>query len=314
MTDPEVEALAAALEHPDAAVRRIAVLQAADAAHDHPEPFARATRDPNAGVRLDAVRALEGSASDTGIDALVERLGDEDADVRGAAAESLAEILDKDAAPLLLTHLERTEGPARAPILAALKKLRHADALPYAIEALSDALPSVRREAVGVLGYLHDEIAVPALAAQVASDADAEVRRAAAGALGFSSSDAALLGLLVGLRDADWQTREEAAATLAKLALPRSAAGLVAALKDDYWQVRLKAAYALGRIKARDAAAPLIEALSHPVGNLRKEAAGALGAIGDRAAIPALSLALDDPDIEVRKAAQRALAALAGSA
>jgi HEAT repeat protein len=308
--DPEIAALLTALDDPDAEIRRIGVLQAVDAAEEHPHLFARASRDSDAGVRLEAVRALEGDASDEGVNALVDRLDDDDSEVRTVAALSLAEILDEVAGPVLLRRLETAQGQARAAILGGLRKLRLAEAFLPALASLNDPLAAVRREAVGVLGYLRDAGALPALAERVGRDSDAEVRRAAVGALAFGSGDGVLPGLLSGLRDSDWQTREEAAVTLGRLLLAGSAADLIAALNDDYWQVRLKAANALGKLKEERAVAGLIAALSHPIGNLRKEAADALGAIGHRDAIPALTAALEDPDVEVRKVAERALARL----
>jgi len=311
MPDSEIIALIAALDEADPEIRRIAVMQAADGVHEHPDLFARASRDLDAGVRLEAVKTLEGDASAEGINALVDRLDDEDEEIRGAAAESLAEILDEAAGPVLLARLPGVTGPARAAVLAALRKLRQPGALAPAIALLGDPLALVRREAVRVLGYLRDANALEHLAERVFHDQDAEVRRAALGALGFGGDDLVVSALVQGLTDEDWQNREEAAVTLAKLLPPGAEAGLIAALDDDYWQVRLKSAHVLGKLKSAAAVPGLIAALSHPIGNLRKEAAGALGAIGDRAAVPALTAALGDQDVEVRKVAQRALDALA---
>jgi HEAT repeat protein len=307
--DSEVAALRAALLHPDPDIRRLAVAQTADLAHDEPALFASASRDADAGVRLEAVRALEGEGAADAVVALAERLDDSDPDVAAAAAQSLGEILDPEAGPILLERLQRAEGAAKAAILAALRKLRLPNAVAAAIAALSDPLPAVRREAIGVLAYLRDEQAVPALSDRAVHDADAEVRRTAIGGLRFAA-ERALPTFLQGLQDSDWQNREEAAVTLAKLNLADAADALIAALDDSYWQVRLKAAVALGGFKARSAVPELIQTLAHPVANLRKEAANALGSIGDRRAAAALSQLLQDSDIEVRKAGTRALAAL----
>jgi HEAT repeat protein len=312
MADSEFAVLITALENPDPQIRRIGILQAADAAHEYPQWFARASRDVDAGVRLEAVRALEGDATPDGVDALVDRLGDADPEIRQVAAESLAEIRDTAAGVTLLARLESAQGLAKAAILAGLRKLRLSEAFGPAVAALTDPLAIVRREAVGVLGYLRDSRALPALAERVSQDSDAEVRRAAVGALAFGDGEAVLSGLLQGLRDADWQTREESAVTLARLQPIGAADGLIVALAgDDYWQVRLKAANALGKLKETRAVPGLIETLSHPIGNLRKEAADALGAIGHPDAVPALTAALTDSDVEVRKVAERALARLA---
>lgn len=311
MPDSEIIALIAALDQPDPDIRRIAVMQAADWVHEHPHLFAHASRDGDAGVRLEAVRALEGDASEEGVNALVDRLEDPEADIRVAAAESLAEILDAAAGPVLLARLAGARGQARAAILGSLRKLRQEGALEPALDCLGDPLVSVRLEAVRVLGYLRHERAVAGLAERVVVDIDPEVRRAAVGALGFAEPDAAAPALLRALADPDWQTREEAAVTLGKLLPAEAANGLIAVLDDQYWQVRLKAAVALGRLKAGAAVPALIAQLSHAIGNLRREAVNALAAIGDRSAVPALTEALNDADVEVRKSARRALDALA---
>jgi HEAT repeat protein len=311
--ESEVAVLRAALKHADPDIRRLALAQSADLAHDEPALFAGASRDPDPGVRLEAVRALEGEGAVEAVAALADRLEDVDPDVTAAAAESLGEILDSRAGPILLERLDRSQGIAKAAILAALRKLRLPATTTPAIAALSDPLAVVRREAVGVLAYLRDAQAVSALSDRAVHDTDAEVRRAAIGGLRFAA-ERALPAVLHGLQDSDWQNREEAAVTLAKLNLPDATAALVAALNDSYWQVRVKAAVALGGLKARSAVQALILTLAHPASNVRKEAANALGAIGDPGAAAALRALLQDSDIEVRKAAARALTALDGTA
>lgn len=307
MNDPELAALLQGLEDNDPVARLVALVQAADLAPDYPEVFAGASRDPDPGVRLEAVRALEGEGAAVAVHALVDRL-DDTPDIARAAAVSLAEILDAAAGPVLVERLAGTKGGARAAVLAALRKLRPPAALLPALGALNDPVPQVRREAVGVLAYLRDERALSALSQRVAEDEDADVRRAAVGALAFAADDGVLPALLHALGDDDWQTREEAAVVLGKLRLPGAVDGLVRVLVSDAtWQVRLKAAAALGGLRDHRALPALLGALEHPIPNLRKEAAAALGALGDAGAAAGLSALAADPDIEVRKAAARAL-------
>lgn len=310
MNIAELDDLLAALDHSDPGVRLLAVMQAADLAEDDCAPFVCASRDADAGVRLEAVRALEGNAQAAAVHALVDRLGDEVVEVSQAAAVSLAEIVNVEAAPVLLLRLAQAEGVTKAALLAALRKLRHDDAAVPALVALSDPLPQVRREAVGVLAYLRHGGAIPDLERLVVGDEDASVRLASVGALTFVAGGAVPVALLAALADPDWQVREAAAVTLAKLRAVAASDALIAALGDSHWQVRLKVAAALAGLGSAKAVEPLIAQLDHPIANLRKEAAAALGAIGNSAAIPALSVVAGDPDIEVRKAAARALEAL----
>lgn len=258
---PEPAALRAALTEPDPSLRRLAVIAAADFADEAPALFVAAAADPDPGVRLEAARALEASPDPGAVAALGKLLTDEDDEVRRAAAESLGEILDETAAPLLLPLLAAAETPfARAALLAALRKLRAADALQPALNALADENAAVRREAAGVLAYLRNDAALAPLAERLAADADDEVRRVVAGALGFSDAPTAAAALAAALRDPDWQVREAAAATLTKLAPSSALSDLIAAVADANWQVAVKAAAALGRI-ADPAAAPARAAL-----------------------------------------------------
>ncbi|MGE5492442.1 MAG: HEAT repeat domain-containing protein [Actinomycetota bacterium] len=317
MTDfsayPELLAVQPMLSSPDPAIRRVGLLQIVDLADEVPEPFVAAAGDEDAGVRLEAAKALEGNANPEAIRALARLLDDPDAEVADNAALSLGEILDPAAGPVLLQLLREAGGEARGALLGALRKLRYPPVLADAVALAGDASPAVRREAVGVLAYLKDASVVPALLRRVREDDDPEIRRMAVGALVFAAHPdvAATVGLA--LADEDWQVRQEAAGTLGKLKCLESIPGLIKALDDAAWEVRLKAANALGGVRAAAALPALIANLAHPISNVRKEVANALGAIGDPGAIAALRDALEaDRDIEVRKAAQRALEALGG--
>ncbi|HEY0856983.1 MAG TPA: HEAT repeat domain-containing protein, partial [Albitalea sp.] len=251
--DPEIAAALPRLTDGDPAVRRIALRDIADYADDYPELFSLAARDADAGVRLEAALALEGATDDDAIDALVVLLGDDDQEVVAAASTALAEILDPAAAPALLRNLPRVQGEARAAVLAGLRQLRHPDALAPALMALDDALPAVRRAAVGVLAYLKNDAALPALERRIVEDDHPAVRKAAVAALTFAPLGTALPSLLRALKDTDWQVRQEAAITLGRVRPPDATDSLIAALADPSWEVRQKAAAALGAYRVAQA-------------------------------------------------------------
>ncbi len=308
---PEVQDLLQRLASPDAAVRRVAVLDFADLEDEAvlPALVQVLRQDPEAALRAQAARALAGWDDAAVVDALAAALSDHP-EVREAAAGSLTELKDPEAGERLLPHAADADAFVCGAALRGLKELRVPGAAAPAIAALKHADPGVRREAVGVLGWLKHAPALPWLASATADDPDAEVRRAAAGALGLAAPDAVpsvLPSLCAALRDSVWAVREEAATTLGKLGAPEAAVALRAAMSDDYWQVRLRAARSLGRLHDAEALPELTEALVHPAGNLRKEAAIALGEIGDNRAVPALGVAAGDPDPEVRKAVRLAL-------
>ena len=68
-----------------------------------------------------------------------------------------------------------------------IKELRRPESLKPAVAALSDPDPSVREQAVAVIGWLKLEESLPALIERL-SRRGAVVRRSAVAALGFSAS------------------------------------------------------------------------------------------------------------------------------
>jgi HEAT repeat protein len=311
-TDADDAALAARFTHGDAAVRRLAVIEAAELEDEAWLPaLVHALRhDTDADVRRTAAQRLGAWESAEVVDALCQTVRDTtlDSASRQAAAESLTALKSPAAGARILHHFADADTFARAALLRALRELRLPQAARTARDALSDASSDVRREAVGVLGWLRDEAALPLLSALARDDEDAEVRHAAVGALGFAPDDSVLNTLRHALNDDDWRVREEAAATLGKLRLPAARTALEEALEDDYWQVTLQAARALGRVRDVDSTHAVAALLIYPISNVRKEAALALGELGNTDALAVLQAALADGDPEVRKAARIAIA------
>lgn len=294
----------------DPEVRRIAVMNLLDSDEDDIlSLLIAASQDPDAGVRVEAARLLEGYETPAAVRALIAVLDDTDRDVAEAAAASLAELKDRAMAEHLLEAITDQVTPVtQAALLRALRELRTPDAFAPAMRALESGSSAVRCAGIGVLGYLRNAAALPEIAHIAVTDPDPEARRIAVGALGFAADSVAVTPTLVAaLHDTFWQVREEATTTLGKLKATEAINELMLAMADDYWQVRVKATRSLGKLKARAALPVLIDALGHAISNLRKEAAIALGEVGDKGAIPALEKALHDPDPDVRKLAQIAL-------
>lgn len=308
---PGETTLGTRLRSADPGVRRVALLQFVDEgdADQLPDIIRTLRQDPDAQLRAEAARALAGWEQDDAVQSLAVALRDE-SPVREAAAESLSEIKSPAAGALILEYAQDEDAFVVAGVLRALKELRLAAAAEPALAALGHQDAIVRREAVGVLGWLKSAAALPQLARLVVEDPDPEVRRAVSGALGLAAPqhDLATGALQTALHDHAWQVREEAATTLGKFSTGETInVALRTALKDDHWQVRLRAARSLGRLRDSLAVPQLIEALVHTAGNLRKEAAIALGEIADPRAVEPLTLTICDPDPEVRKAARLAL-------
>ena len=173
------------LAHPDAGVRRIALLDLADAEDDGDLPqLAGALREDTAAeVRAEAARVLGGWNHPDAVDALAGALLDADATVRENAAVALGQLKDARAGERLLPWASHARPAVRAAALRGMKELRIAAAAAPARAALADTDAAVRREAVGVLGWLKSADALPAIARIAADDADPEVRKMARAAL-----------------------------------------------------------------------------------------------------------------------------------
>ncbi len=308
---PDETTFGARLRSADPGVRRVALLEFVDEGDpDHlPDVIRTLQQDSDFQLRAEAARALAGWEQDEAVESLAAALQD-GSPVRDAAAASLSELKNPAAGAVLLTYARHGDAFVVAASLRALKELRIAAAAEPALAASSHPDAAVRREAVGVLGWLKSTAALPQLAKLATEDPDTEVRRTVSGALGLAAPqhDLAAAALRAALQDRAWQVREEAATTLGKFSAGENiTAALRTALEDDHWQVRLRAARSLGRLRDSLAVPQLIGALVHPAGNLRKEAAIALGEIADARAVEPLTLTSSDPDPEVRKAARLAL-------
>ena len=264
--------------------------------------------------------------------ALIAALKDQNANVRGGAAEALGRIRPeaKEAVPALIVALKDQNENARSAAAEALGRIgpeakEAAPALIAAalIAALKDQYANVRSAAAEALGRIRPETddAVPALIAAL-KDQYTNVRSAAAEALGkmrLEAKEAAPV-LIAALKDQNANVRSAAAEALGRIGPEADDAvpALIAALKDLYADVRRAAAEALGQMRpeAKEAAPALIAALKDQDENVRRAAAEALGRIGPEAkeAVPALIAALKDLYADVRSAAAEALGWIAPEA
>jgi HEAT repeat protein/beta-lactamase regulating signal transducer with metallopeptidase domain len=271
--------------------------------------------DANASVRIAAANSLGQLGDPRAIAALAKALReDTDARVREAAAYALGQIDDPRAVPHLLAALKTERAPnVREKIVSALHEIDDPSAVAGVIAVLKDPSVAVRRAAVHALGEFEDASAVSALLDMV-KDEDAEVRKYTAEALGSLESPSAIEPLAQLARDPDKDVRISALSALGSLEDRRALPALVAALKDANAEVRYHAADAIGDLDGLRTAPPaLIEALSDSDSEVRQNAANSLGSIGDEAAVPALKRLTADTDTEVRRAAAEALSEIGGA-
>lgn len=207
---PDIIALQPRLQDSDANTRRIALIELADLEDPDALPWLihALARDTNEDVRREAARLLEGWEEPEVVEALCQALTDSDEAVSKAAAQSLSQSKTTALGNIILPWVGHQNPEVRKHAWRALRELRFAPAAPAALLALQDEDTNVRREAVGVLGWLKYTDALPELARLLSNDNSIEVRRAAAGALGLANNDSVLPALRSALNDAEWQVRE----------------------------------------------------------------------------------------------------------
>jgi len=282
--------------------------------------------------------------------ALCERLsGDENPNVRAAAAKALGALECRDALPSLVAALKDIEW-VRFNALEALSGMREDAAVEPILALLADPSPATRHTAIEALGEIGSSVAGEALLAHLGT-ADRDERAALLKSLlrirvplpgaGFPED---LLDIFLG--DNEWRDRlvalrglvgtagEDALRAIFDVAgsldgteldeeeilreikdiLLRcgSRDALWRLLDDPSLRFRGKAIVAevVGELQLREAVPSLVVRLRDDVRDIRKAAAQALGRIGDSGAREALVAAIRDPEGHVRKAAVVALGAV----
>lgn len=289
-------------------------------------------------AKSETVVARQDTNADTGVvNALIERLGDENAEVRSAAARSLGRIKDSRAVPGLIGALKDRDAKVResaAEALAefedpraitpladlltdpssdvkksALEALSHFDSnLPSAaiVRLLNDPDEDVRHNAAHLVGKMRDRSATGALAKLIA-DPNADVRQAAIEAIAELGDPTAVVALMPALSDPDADVREQALSAIDDLKAPIAAETLITMMRDRDADVRQRAAELAGNRSLVAAVPALRRLLDDPNADVRERAVESLGDIPDGAAYDALRAALASKDAKVRRAAAEAL-------
>jgi HEAT repeat protein len=223
------------------------------------EALAAALESDDPAVRWAAVGALEDIASESATVALIAAFSHEDDEVRHCAATALGHI-GAPAIDALLTTLSDVSPVARSEAARALGYLADPRSFMPLLVALDDPDAEVRGSAAWALGGLHDTRGlVPLLVAL--DDADARVREGAASGLGRSGDGRAVRPLIGALDDADEHVRGRIVHSLGELGGSRAMPFLIASLTCDASEdVRYAAADALGEL-GESAVQPLLEAM-----------------------------------------------------
>ena len=292
---------------------------------------------PERGREGPASRAQGGRTDTAVVNALIARLKDEDARVRGAAARSLGQLGDLRAVVPLIAVLSDSDREVRSsavdalaqledpraigPIAALLKdpvtdvrrnavsSLSHWDqGVPTApvVALLADGDADVRHEAVDLLDHLRVRSAGPVIA-RLIHDPSADVRSAVVRALGNLGDGSGAAAITEALGDPNADVRQAALGALNDLRAPIAEATLINLMKDQNADVRQRAVELAGERSVVAAIPQLRRLIDDPRGDVREAATQALGHIADPAARQALQAALQSPDPKVRRAAAEAL-------
>jgi HEAT repeat protein len=322
--DPRISLvpLLQALADADESIRQLASesLATLDASPAAEKAWRQAFDSTMQAVRVRAVEHIETGATP---EMLQERLRialeDRTAEVRAAAAESLASLTSDQserAIPLLLAHLNDDDPNVREGVLAALHdRSVPADMVPGLVASLRSHFPEVRHYAIVTLASLNQPNSAAAGAfCMLLGDRSLENRKVAAAAL-VRQGSIAVPALREALRSHDSQVRVEAIRTISAIGINSRDAvpDLVARLDDWSPDVRAQAAIALGDMgpDAQVALTSLAAQFADPNQLVRRQSLDAALKIGPRPfMVGPLLAAIESDDPQVVELAAAAISRL----
>lgn len=277
------------------------------------EALARALKHPAASVRRAAARHLAYLEDRDPLEYLLIALADPDRQVQLEAVHSLGHLGRNQAIPALEELLESHDPQLRQATMDALVQIGGPQVEQLFLEGLDDPLAIRRRLCALGLGRLGSQRGGERLWGLL-EDPDAEVRSAAVMALlelaGADAEQVAKLDRV--LADPEPRVRLTLVERLARLPGQAGEDLLILALKDPDFKVRLKTVESLGQRRAAAAIGHLLGLLNNEHPELRAAAAQALGAIGGSHSLPRLMALLSDQVPMVRAAALEAIQRIEG--
>jgi HEAT repeat protein len=268
------------------------------------EAVERALRDPDPGIRGQALDALERHEVGPSLPAVLAVLDDDNREVRLRAVRLAGGSGDRRADLPLLARVEDADHQVRVEAIRALGA--HPRAAAALLRVAAEASDDARLGAIDALGALPagaPEAALAGFARRRPADELARHAQLALGRLGTPGAIAALVTL----------ARTPPVSDETPTALARAGAAAVPALTRELEGGTLTsvavAAQALADIRDRRAVGPLAAAVDRRP-DLAPVLLEALGRLGDGAALPALARAAEAPTRETRLAAFAALSAL----
>lgn len=281
---------------------------------------------------------------------LLQALHDDQAEVRDAAAETLAHLDTAQTLPVLTLALKEGKDYVRQSAIKVLQQLETEGVLPSLIEALQDSDKTVRLVATETLGRLakqekaHIRAQVIPCMITMLEDSELPIRWAAAHALGQTRSpevipylldalrvnknyvsrslldallhitkDHALPMLIQHVHDPDADVRQACMQALGQIEHEQTLPHLLQALRDSDIAIRREAAEALGRIRRPEAMQPLLEGLDDDAWCVRWACTESLGKIGDSSISQHLISMMRDSHGYVCRVAAESLGKLGGT-
>src|SRR6184192_2083823 len=247
------------------------------------------------------------------VNALIARLKDENAGVRGAAAHSLGRLGDPRAVPPLIAVLADSDGEVRAAAIEALADLGDARAIGPIAGLLKDPISDVKRNALGALSHFDEGVPTAPVVALL-DDPNADVRHEAIDLLDHLHARSAAGAIARMIHDPSPDVRHAAVSTLGNMGAQGAVGAVTEALADANADVRQAALGALNDLKAPIAEPTLLNLMKDPAADVRQRAAELAGERSLVTAIPGLRRLIDDPRSDVREAATQALGHIADPA
>lgn len=256
-------------------------------------------------VRMNAVRILSSRNDAAVIQAITERLEDENRTVRSEALSALHRFQAKSAVPSVVGVLRDPDYMVQSAAVDFLTTYADDTVVPKLLHVLADESEYVRRGAVEVLNKVATPEAIQDLV-RVLRDHDWWVRVRAADALGALGGQTVVDSMIALLRDSDEAIRRHAVEILNMVPDGRAVDALVVALDDPDWWVRERAIDTLGKTGDVRAVDPLLRILAIDE-TVVAICARALALIGDPRAIMPLCLWTESDREDVREEVMDAL-------
>jgi HEAT repeat protein len=260
-------------------------------------PLLVALDDPDPEIRIRAAVGLERLGVPATLVGMIQR-----GERLPEAMETLIKFATAGARELLAELLLHPSLEVRVAVVGAIRRAARRDLAPELIEAArGDADPGLRAAAFEALAALGIHEAVPP-ALEGLSDPEDRVRSAAIGVLGSLGGPAVVTRVRERTSDPDAGVRAAAGRALGVLRATEAAPDFLRLLGDPQPEVREAAARAAAEAGVGAVAPTLIQLLGDADPAVRRAAVEGVGHLGDAAAVPALVHAFEGADTTMREA------------